>query len=189
MPPVLVGRAMLALLGRPHLAGDNGEKCGSPATPEGARPKDGNPRGPYAPSRQRERLSSEFLGHLLAWMRNSGPKAIARVGKTQPAALLKIIALMLPREHKVEAQTRSLSEVSDQQLDGMIELLTARVEARAAGIDVPPLIDVTPEGDVLEPDVTKPRGKRTNAIVANADTSVVARPGYKRVKPRRTKGY
>src|SRR5215813_6539365 len=158
------------------------------AFPRQPRQGPGNPRGPYAPSRQRERLSSEYLGHLLAWMRNSGPKAIARIGKTQPAALLKIIALILPKEHKVE-HSRLVSELSDQQLDGMIEILTARVEARAAGLEVPPLIDVTPEGDVLEHDVTKPRrGKRTNAIVANAD-SVVARPSYKRVKSRRTKAY
>jgi hypothetical protein len=28
----------------------------------------------------------------------------------------------------------------------MIEALSARLEARAAGIDVPPLIDITPDG-------------------------------------------
>src|SRR5262245_48116313 len=118
-------------------------------------------------------------------MRNSGPKAIARVGKTQPAALLKIIALTLPREHKVEAQTRSLSEVSDQQLDGMIELLTARVEARAAGIDVPPLIDVTPDGEVLPAPATDARpiktGKRRiNPGLEHAEPAVVGRPDDQR---------
>jgi hypothetical protein len=81
-------------------------------------------------------------------MRQHGRKAIEKVGRTQPAALLKIIALTLPKEHKVE-HSRSVSELSDQQLNAMIEALSARLEARAAGIDVPPLIDVTPDGEVI----------------------------------------
>ena len=117
-------------------------------------------------------------------MRNSGAKAIARVGKNQPAALLKIIALILPKEHKVE-HSRSVSELSDQQLDGMIEILTARVEARAAGLEVPPLIDVTPDGEVLPAPATDARpiktGKRRiNPVLEHAETAVVGRPGYKR---------
>ena len=117
-------------------------------------------------------------------MRNSGAKAIARVGKNQPAALLKIIALILPKEHKVE-HSRSVSELSDQQLDGMIEILTARVEARAAGLEVPPLIDVTPDGEVLPAPDTDARpiktGKRRiNPVLEHAETAVVGRPGYKR---------
>jgi hypothetical protein len=31
-----------------------------------------------------------------------GQKAVARVRQTQPAAYLKILALLIPREHKVE---------------------------------------------------------------------------------------
>ena len=119
-------------------------------------------------------------------MRNSGPKAIAQVGKTQPAALLKIIALILPKEHRAE-HSRLVSELSDQQLNGMIEVLTARVEARAAGIDVPPLIDVTPDGEVralpAPPKDAKPinTGKRRiNPVLEHAETAVVGRPGYKR---------
>ena len=120
-------------------------------------------------------------------MRNSGPKAIARVGKTQPAALLKIIALILPKEHRVE-HSRLVSELSDQQLAGMIEVLTERVEARAAGIDVPPLIDVTPDGEVraLPDKDAKPTGKRRiNSVLEHAETAVVGRPGYKRPGSRR----
>ena len=72
-------------------------------------------------------------------MRQHGRKAIEKVGRTQPAALLKIIALTLQKEHKVE-HSRLVSELSDQQLNAMIEALSARLEARAAGIDVPPLM-------------------------------------------------
>jgi hypothetical protein len=68
---------------------------------------------------------------------------IARVRRTHPAAYLKICVLLVSRENKVE-HSRKVSELSDEQLDGMIEILSQRLEARAAGIDVPPLIDVTP---------------------------------------------
>jgi hypothetical protein len=97
----------------------------------------------YNPTRYRDRLSTEYLKELNA--RQHGRKAIEKVGRTQPAALPKIIALTLPKEHKVE-HSRSVSELSDQQLNAMIEALSARLEARAAGIDVPPLIDVTTRG-------------------------------------------
>jgi hypothetical protein len=112
-------------------------------------------------------------------MRQHGRKAIEKVGRTQPAALLKIIALTLPKEHKVE-HSRLVSELSDQQLNAMIEALSARLEARAAGIDVPPLIDVTPDDEVIAlpvPDQPKQRRKRPNPI---ADyQSVMDDPNYK----------
>src|SRR5262249_57862119 len=103
----------------------------------------------YSPTRYRNRLSTEYLKELNAWMRQHGRQAIEKVGRQQPAALLKIIALTLPKEHNVEQRTvHNVTSLSNEQLDGMIEILTARVEARAAGIDVPPLIDITPEGEV-----------------------------------------
>ena len=119
-------------------------------------------------------------------MREHGRHAIEKVGKTQPAALLKIIAMTLPREHDIEARSpNGLAAISNEQLDEMIAVLTARVEARAAGIDVPPLIDVTPDGEVRAlppPDKdAKPTGKRRiNPVLEHAETAVVGRPGYKR---------
>jgi hypothetical protein len=121
-------------------------------------------------------------------MREHGRHAIEKVGKTQPAALLKIIAMTLPREHNVEQRTvHNAASLSNEQLDDMIALLTARVEARAAGIDVPPLIDITPEGDVMAlpvPDASekalKTGKRRINPVLEHAETAVVGRPGYER---------
>jgi len=121
-------------------------------------------------------------------MREHGRHAIEKVGKTQPAALLKIIALTLPKEHKVEQRTvHNAASLSNEQLDDMIAFLTARVEARAAGIDVPPLIDITPEGEVMAlpvPDASekalKTGKRRINPVLEHAETAVVGRPGYKR---------
>jgi hypothetical protein len=91
------------------------------------------------------------------------------------------LALLVPRENKVE-HTRSVSELSDEQLNDMIEALSARLEARAAGIDVPPLIDVTPDGEVTAlPAPTEPGKpvktgrKRANALLEYQ--SVMDQPG------------
>src|SRR5215831_21390911 len=62
-------------------------------TPSGS----GNPRGPYAPSRERARFSSEFISALLRDFRQGGPAAIAKVRKYHPAAYMKICALLVPR--------------------------------------------------------------------------------------------
>jgi len=53
-------------------------------------PGSGNPRGPYAPSRERARFSSEFISALLRDFQQGGPAAIAKVRKYQPAAYMKI---------------------------------------------------------------------------------------------------
>jgi hypothetical protein len=42
------------------------------------------------------------------------------VRRTQPAAYLKILALLVPREHKVEHRN-PLKELTDEQLEAMIE--------------------------------------------------------------------
>src|SRR5215813_13689317 len=137
----------------------------------------------YSPTRYRNRLSTAYLKELNAWMREHGRHAIEKVGKTQPAALLNIIAMTLPREHNIEARSpNGLAAISNEQLDDMIAVLTARVEARAAGIDVPPLIDITPEGEVMAlpvPDASekalKTGKRRINPVLEHADTAVVGR--------------
>ena len=50
--------------------------------------------------------------------------------RTQPAAYLKILALMMPREHKVEHRN-PLKELTDEELEAMIEHLKASIEAQA----------------------------------------------------------
>src|SRR5262249_17655280 len=57
-----------------------------------------------------------------------GPKAIERVRRAQPAAYLKILALLCPREHKVE-HSNLVKELTDEQLEAMIEYIKALLEA------------------------------------------------------------
>ena len=60
----------------------------------------GNPAGRARGSRNA--LSEEVICALLRDFRQHGQKAVARVRRTQPAAYLKILALLVPREHKLE---------------------------------------------------------------------------------------
>ena len=76
----------------------------------------GNPRGPYAPSRERARFSAEFIGALLRDFRQGGPKAIERVRRTQPAAYMKICALLIPKEMKIE-HFSTVKDLTDEELE------------------------------------------------------------------------
>src|SRR5262249_21248151 len=60
----------------------------------------GNPAGRLRGSRNR--LSEAVICALLRDFEEHGEKAIAKVRRTQPAAYLKVLALLVPREHKVE---------------------------------------------------------------------------------------
>ena len=88
----------------------------------------GNPVGRVRGSRNK--LSEEVICALLRDFRQHGQKAVARVRQTQPAAYLKILALLVPREHKVEHGNR-LKELTDEQLEAMIEYLETSLEAQA----------------------------------------------------------
>src|SRR5260370_26885155 len=90
----------------------------------------GNPRGPYAPSRERARFSSEFISALLRDFRQGGPAAIAKVRKYQPAAYMKICALVVPKEMKLE-HSNGLKELTDEQLEEAIAAVRAMLDQKA----------------------------------------------------------
>ena len=52
--------------------------------------------------------------------------------RTQPAAYLKICALLVPREHKVE-HSNALKNLTDEELEAMIEYLKVSIKAQAGG--------------------------------------------------------
>ena len=95
----------------------------------------GNPSGGRPGSRHRQQLNGEFIAALLRDFRHGGPKAIERVRRTQQAAYLKILALLVPREHKVE-HSNPLKSLTDEELAAMVELLKASLEAKAQSAKV-----------------------------------------------------
>jgi hypothetical protein len=127
--------------------------------------RSGNPAGGPVGSRHRQQLNGEFIAALLRDFRHGGPKAIERVRRTQPAAYLKILALLCPREHKVE-HSNSLKDLTDEQLEAMIEYLKTSLEAQASGS-----IRVI-EGTIEPAAATAHAPKPKNRLMLEADTAV-----------------
>jgi hypothetical protein len=128
--------------------------------------RSGNPAGGPVGSRHRQQLNGEFIAALLRDFRQGGPKAIERVRRTQPAAYLKILALLVPREHKVE-HSNPLKKLTDEQLEAMIEYLETSLAAQAGASAK--MIEGTIEpqrGPLL--DSPKPK----NRVMLEADTAV-----------------
>jgi hypothetical protein len=94
------------------------------------RGRSGNPAGGPVGSRHRQQLNGEFIAALLRDFRHGGPKAIERVRRTQPAAYLKILALLVPREHKVQ-HSNPIKDLTDEELEAAIEYISAALAAKA----------------------------------------------------------
>ena len=82
--------------------------------------------------RSRHIFNKAFLEALAADFRKGGPEAIAKVRQQQPAAYMKICALLVPREMKVE-HSAAVKAMSDEQLEQGIEAITAMLAAKDAG--------------------------------------------------------
>src|SRR5262245_57009449 len=139
--------------------------------------RSGNPAGGPVGSRHRQQLNGEFIAALLRDFRHGGPKAIERVRRTQPAAYLKILALLVPREHKVE-HSNTLKNLSDEQLEAMIAHLETSLAAQAGGpIEVIEGMSVEVQrGPLLEPPKRKP-----NRLMMEVDLAI----GPQERKPRK----
>jgi len=89
----------------------------------------GNPAGRLRGSRNK--LSEAVVCALLRDFSMYGEKAIAKVRRTQPAAYLKILALLVPREHKVE-HSNAIKDMTTEQIERGIELIKEMIAKRDA---------------------------------------------------------
>ena len=132
----------------------------------------------------RHLLNQEFIQALLLHFRNEGKRAIERVAREHPASYVKILALLVPREMKIE-QTNRITGLSDEQLDAMIAHLEESIARRAAGGDAK-LIDGTVEATAVEATmlpVLEPPKRRPNRLMMEADTAI----GPRERRPRKRK--
>jgi hypothetical protein len=90
----------------------------------------GNPGGSLEATRRS--LNKDFLLALAADFKRHGPEAIAKVRKYQPAAYMKICALLVPREMKLE-HSGGVKAMTDEQLERTLEVLQALIAQREAG--------------------------------------------------------
>jgi hypothetical protein len=125
-------------------------------------------------------LNGEFIAALLRDFRHGGPKAIERVRRTQPAAYLKILALLVPREHKVQ-HSNPIKDLTDEQLEAMIEYIKTSLEAQAGGPVkvIEGMIEPTTVPATALP-VLEPPKRKPNRLVLEADTAVGPREHTKR---------
>jgi hypothetical protein len=133
--------------------------------------------------RTRHLLNQEFMQALLLHFRQHGKKAIEKVARTQPAAYLKILALLVPRELKVE-QSQGVKAMSDEQIEEAIELIQNMLAARAG--EAPKVIEGAAEPAALPaPGGQSPEKlsskRKPNRLMMEADTAI----GSRERKPRK----
>ena len=79
----------------------------------------------------RRAFSADFIRTLADDFRLHGRQAIEKVRKTQPAAYMKICALLVPREMKLE-HSGGVKAMSDEQLARSIEIIEEMIAQRDA---------------------------------------------------------
>jgi len=96
----------------------------------------GNPRG--RPRETRDRLTGDFIKALAEDFAEHGAQAIAACRQTDPAAYLRLVASLLPRELGVRRSP--LDDLDHQQLMKLADALQAAVEAARQGLPVPTIV-------------------------------------------------
>ena len=90
----------------------------------------GNPGGSLEATRRS--FNRDFLLALAADFKKHGAAAIEKVRKTQPAAYMKICALLVPRELQVE-HSGGVKAMTDEEIEHAIEFIKAMIAHRDAG--------------------------------------------------------
>src|SRR5499427_7580957 len=88
----------------------------------------GNPGGSLEATRRS--FNKDFLLALAADFKKHGAAAIEKVRKTQPAAYMKICALLVPREMKIE-RSGGVKDLTDEELEQAIAAIEAWLAAQA----------------------------------------------------------
>ena len=82
--------------------------------------------------RTRHIFNKAFLEALAKDFQEGGAQALAKVRKEQPAAYMKICALLVPKEFKLE-HTGGVKSMTDEQIERSIELIKQMIAEREAG--------------------------------------------------------
>ena len=147
----------------------------------------GNPQGNR--HRTRHLLNQEFMQALLLNFRHQGKKAIEKVARNQPAAYLKILALLVPRELKLE-HSGGVKAMSDEEIEQAIDAIQAMLAAQAGEAakviegTAEPAALLAPNGPspeaALEATLEPPK-RKPNRLMMEVDTAI----GPQERKPRK----
>ena len=106
----------------------------------------------------RHALNADTIREMHLAFRRGGRKAIDKVMKEQPAAFLKLLVLLVPREMKVE-HSGGVKSMTDEQLEAGIEYIKAMLAEREAGANAK-VIEGVAEPVALPPPPRKAKRKR-----------------------------
>src|SRR5215471_1077774 len=115
----------------------------------------GHPGGSLEATRRS--FNKDFLLALAADFKKHGAAAIEKVRKTQPAVYMKICALLVPREMKVE-HSSTIKQMSDEQIEEAIIAVRAMLDARTAQV-----IEATAEAVPALPRPTRRKAKQAES--------------------------
>jgi len=119
----------------------------------------------------RNKLTEAVVCALLRDFSRHGEKAIARVRQTQPGVYLKVLALLIPKQDKLE-HSNTIKEMSDEELEGSIAILKAMMTTQAFGsahlIEGKAELVALPEPAAATAHAPKPK----NRLMLEADTAV-----------------
>jgi hypothetical protein len=90
----------------------------------------GNPGG--SPEATRRAFNKDFLVALARDFKAHGEQVLARVRRESPASYLKVCAMLVPRELKIE-HSGGVKSMTDEELEKGIEAIKAMLAARDAG--------------------------------------------------------
>jgi hypothetical protein len=80
----------------------------------------------------RRRVNDAFLRDLIAHWQENGREILGRVGREQPGTYMKVMAMLCPKEVKLEHQN-PVSGLSDENLAAMVAELEERIASRLQG--------------------------------------------------------
>ena len=138
----------------------------------------GNPVGRLRGSRNK--LSEEVICALLRDFREHGQKAIAKVRRDQPGIYLKVLALLIPRQDKLE-HTNTIKTMTDEELESAIAFLHEMIAAQAVGsaqlveMKAEPAALPAPDGPSPEAALEatlEPTKRKPNRLMTEADTAI-----------------
>jgi hypothetical protein len=148
----------------------------------------GNPGG--SPEATRRAFNKRFLLDLAEDWQQHGREVFKRVRRESPASYLRVCAMLVPKEVKLEHSTSAIKAMTDEQIEQAIEAIQTMLAAQAG--EAAKVIEGTAEPAALpapngpSPEAAleatlEPTKRKPNRLMMEADTAVVP----KERKPRK----
>jgi hypothetical protein len=147
-----------------------------------ARGFSGNPGG--SPEATRRAFNKRFLLDLAEDWQQHGREVFKRVRRESPASYLKVCAVLVPREMKVE-HSGGVKAMTDEQLEQAIEFVQTMLAARAGEAakviegtaELPPLSAPNgPSPEAALEGALEPTKRKPDRLMMDADISVQDKP-------------